>query len=85
MCQIEVYEWLKYQRKTLKNDDYFNSREVVKGLKETGAKGTTNYLIIGMQLSKLEADGYLDVVFPGKHNNYRRNYRIKKKYCRGTT
>ena len=81
MGQIEVYEYLMVQRK-LRPMKFFSVNEVCIGLKAQGCNGSTQRHLVGLHCAKLEADGYLEVVKPGKNNRWRRLFRLKKKYCR---
>ena len=83
MGQMEVYEWLKNQRESGK-EQYFTTKEVEKGLTQAGfSNGTIKNLRV--DLIKLTVSGYLEMIDLDKSglNNYNRVFRIKKVYCNG--
>ena len=82
MGQIEVYEYLK-KRRLVEPLAFFSVKDICLGMKEAGSEGSTYVGAVGLHCAKLEADGYLEVVYPGKKNRWRRHFRLKKKYCKG--
>ena len=78
MGQIEVYELLK-NRLASGDDRFFSVAEIEKMMKDAGYTNGMIHSIRG-QLLKLELSGYLDVKMSGKFRDWRRLFRIKKKY-----
>lgn len=82
MGQIEVYEWLKNQRRS-GNQDYFSIEDIRKGLKEKKQNGCSNrYNNIRVAVIQLEAHNYLEVKLTGKSRAWFRLFRLKKEYCK---
>lgn len=77
MGQIEVYEWLRAQRK--RNSFYFTVGEVSEALKSSGYSNGVLHGIRG-DLLRLEFAGYLDVKLGGTLDNWARRWRLKLKY-----
>jgi len=78
MGQVEVYNFLKDRRKA--GDDSFVS--IPNMLKEIKTYKLNNQNPRGLRSAvvTLEAYGYLDVMKQGKLSDFRRVFRLKKKY-----
>lgn len=77
MGQIEVYLWLKEQRK--RNRLYYSVADVTTGLK---AQGLSKGVLHGVRgdLLRLEFSGYLDVKMSLDLKQWARLWRLKEKY-----
>jgi len=81
MGQVDVYEYLQTQR-TIKPEGFFSVRQICAGLKAEGCAGSTLVGGVGLACAKLEADGFLEVIYPGKNNHWRRLFRLHRKHWR---
>ena len=80
MGQIEVYNLLKELR--LSGDNrFFSSADVIKMMKD---KGYSNGVLdsVRRNIISLEMTNYLDVKMSGKLRDWKRLFRIKRKYCK---
>ena len=77
MGQPEVYEWLKFQRIVIKNEQYFTIAEVVQGLKDIGIKEGLDYT--RMHLIKLCVSKHVEYKDMDRHgiSNYKKVFRFK--------
>lgn len=78
MGQIEVYEFLKTERRS-GNNDFFCVREVLQMMTERGQKNG-GYDVVRRSLMRLSLSGYLDVKMSGKVTDWKRLYRLRNKY-----
>jgi len=79
MAQIEIYNFLKEQRQL--NNDYFSAIQIHKCLNNNGFK-IANRGGVYFGLIQLEGYGYLDVKKIGKLRDFKRIFRLKKKYLK---
>ncbi len=78
MGQIEVYKYMENLRVS-GDKKYYSPKEVSEGMKN---KGMSNGALKGVwvDLRRLEVYGYLEAVMTGSITDWRRCYRLKKKY-----
>ena len=79
MGQIEVYEWLKKQRKQ-GLDKFFTIEEVHKGLLEEDVSDKKSS--VRFSLLRLEKYDYLEVKFPNEFRNWHIKFRLKEEYTK---
>jgi hypothetical protein len=81
MGQYEVYEWLRNARSS-GNEQYFSSKEIEDGLKNNGCTDGQLSHTRG-DVIRLYVSGYLELIDLDKTGltNYKRFFRIKKRYC----
>lgn len=81
--QIEVFDWLKEQRK-LGVEEYFLPHQIVKGMTKDGYfKDKSYYSLISRiatALARLEAYDYVEVKILDVERGGKRGYRVQYKY-----
>lgn len=80
MGQIEVFEYLKNKR-LYGSTKFYSVAEIQRGLKE---QGCSNGLLHGVRgdVISLEWSGYLESEVKGSWREWRRCFRLKKKYLK---
>jgi hypothetical protein len=78
--QIEVYQFLKDRRAA--GDNSFISVAGISNEIKTHQLNNINPRGVRSAVCTLEAYGYLDVKKPGKRSDFRRLFRLKKKYLK---
>lgn len=83
MGQIEVYEWLKIQRRS-GDHRYWSVRQIEKGIHDCGLFPSNGRGVWGAVVT-LESFGYLEVRKIGRLRDFKRVVRLKNKYCLNKT